>query len=230
MSVDLSVVIMAFNEEDNLPVQLERTVRFLEATCSDWQVVVVDDGSSDDTATVAREWVDRHPGHVDLVQHPENQGMGAAIRSGYGAARCTWVTQLPADCQVDPEVFERFLPHLDTCDIVLSVYRDRGDTLGRRMLSQAFYLFVRLVVGARGDFTGTMVFRRTLLDEVPTLHSDSFFLNLEFPIQVLRMGAPHAVVEIEAQPRLHGQSKVANLRRIRLVAREAVAMRLRGRG
>ncbi|MEE2779281.1 MAG: glycosyltransferase family 2 protein [Myxococcota bacterium] len=229
MSLDLSIVIMAYNEEENLPVQLERTVRFLKGSCDDWQVVVVDDGSSDDTAAVAREWSERHPGNVDLVQHPENRGMGAAIRSGYAAARCTWFTQLPADCQVNPTVFERFLPHLDTCDIVLSVYRDRGDSVGRRMLSQAFYLFVRLVVGARGDFTGTMVFRRSLLEDVPTLHSDSFFLNLEFPIQALRMGVPHTVVEIEAQPRLHGQSKVANLKRIRMVAREAIAMRLRGR-
>ena len=154
--------------------------------------------------------------------------MGGAIKTGYAACRLEWVTQLPADCQVHPQTFDRFLPHTADCDIVLSIYRDRGDTLGRRMLSQAFYLFVRVVVGARGDFTGTMMLRRALLDELPQLRSESFFVNLELPIQALRHAKRWALVEIEAQPRLHGQSKVANLTRIRRVALEAMKMRLRG--
>ena len=224
----LSVVIMAYNEEENLPVQLDRTIAFLESHCADWQVVVVDDGSTDRTGAVADSYAQRYAGQVDVVHHETNQGMGVAIRHGYRAARLEWVTQLPADCQVDPRVFTRFFAHLDTHELVLSVYRDRGEGWRRRFMSWGFYGFVRLALGERGDYTGTMVFRRDLLERVGELHSHSFFLNLEFPIRAIRLGVPYTVVEIEAQPRLHGTSKVANLRRIRTVIRETIAMRLRG--
>ena len=233
MKPSLSVVIMAWNEEDNLPVQAERTIAFLEAHTSEWQLVIVDDGSADRTGAIADELAAARPDQVDVVHHGQNRGMGAAIRNGYAAARCEWITQLPADCQVDPRVFTRFFEHIDHADIVLSVYRQRDDGWQRKVLSWGFQTFIRVLLGERGDYTGTMVFRRSLLERVGPLASDSFFVNLEFPIRVLRLGAPHALVEIEAQPRLHGRSKVANLKRIRTVVREALAMKrsdLLGRG
>ncbi|MGB0589871.1 MAG: glycosyltransferase family 2 protein [Myxococcota bacterium] len=225
----LSIVIMAYNEEDNLPIQVERTVAFLEGHADPWQVVIVNDGSGDRTGEIADEYVASHPDNIVAVHHPENRGMGAAIRNGYDATRCDWVTQLPADCQVDPQVFTRFLPHLATADLVLSVYRQRDDGWQRKVLSWGFQTFVRLVLGSRGDFTGTMMFRRSLLTSVGELHSESFFVNLEFPIRALKLGTAYALVEIEAQPRLHGQSKVANTGRIKTVIREALAMRRRER-
>jgi len=226
---DLTVVIMAYNEEENLPVQLERTISFLSGHGAAWQVIVVNDGSSDRTGDVAEEWAARHPGQVDVVHHPENRGMGAAIRNGYAAARMGWVTQLPADCQVDPQVFHRFLAERATSDLILSTYAKRDDGLARACMSWGFQTFIRMVLGERGDYTGTMMFRRELLERVGALHGESFFVNLEFPIKALRLGTSHTVLEITAQPRLHGASKVANLARIRFVVRETLAMRARDR-
>ncbi len=225
--ISLTVVIMALDEEDNLPVQVERTRDFLREHTADWQIVIVDDGSTDRTGVIADAYMTQDPEHITALHHGVNRGMGAAIRSGYAAARCRWVTQLPADCQIDPRVFLRFFPHMATSDLVLSTYRQRDDGLGRAVLSRGFQTTVRLMTGQRGDFTGTMMFRRELLDRVGPLRSDSFFVNLELPIRALRLRTPHAVVQIEAQPRLHGHSKVANLRRIRHVLGEIVQMRLR---
>lgn len=228
-SISLSIVIMAFNEEDNLPTQVERTIAFLEAHTRAWQVVIVNDGSADRTGELADEYARERPDNIVAVHHAQNRGMGAAIRNGYAAATCEWVTQLPADCQVDPQVFTRFLPHLSSADLVLSVYRRRDDGWRRKVLSWGFQSFVRLLLGSRGDFTGTMMFRRSLLEAVGELHSESFFVNLEFPIRALKLGTRHEIVEIEAQPRLHGESKVANTGRIKTVVREAIAMRRRER-
>ncbi len=225
----LSVVIMAFNEEANLPIQVDRTMTFLEAHTSEWQIVIVDDGSADQTGAIADAYAASHPEHIVAIHHEQNRGMGAAIRNGYAATDREWVTQLPADCQVDPQVFTRFIAHIETVDLVLSVYRQRDDGWQRKLLSWGFQTFVRLSLGSRGDFTGTMMFRRALLDQVGPLHSESFFVNLEFPIRALKLGTAHAVVEIEAQPRLHGSSKVANTGRIKTVVRETLAMRQRQR-
>ena len=229
MEPNLTIVIMAFNEEESLPVQLERTLTFLQAQGSLWQVVVVNDGSSDRTGEIADEWATRHPDHITVVHHPTNRGMGAAIRNGYEASKMDWVTQLPADCQVDPQVFERFLVERERHDLILSVYAKRDDGWIRSLLSWGFQTFIRAALGERGDFTGTMMFRRELLEQVGALHGESFFVNLEFPIKALRLGTSHTVLEITAQPRLHGSSKVANLKRIRFVVGETLAMRARDR-
>ena len=221
----LSVVIMAFNEEDCLPFQLARTITFLEQNTTEFEVLVVDDGSTDGTADVVRAAASKDA-RVKLLSHDRNYGMGRAIRTGYGAARLDWVTQLPADGQVDPAVFARFLPHTRHADIVLSRYETRGDGPLRWLLSQGYYHVGRLLLGTRADYTGTMVFRRALLDRV-RLESDTFFVNLEFPIRCLRLGVPHEVVTFRPSPRIAGRSKVASLRKIRLVLSEMIRMRWR---
>lgn len=222
-ALSLSVVIMAFNEEQSLPVQLERTLRFLRRAVREFEVIVVDDGSGDGTADVVRGFAATEP-RVRLVQHARNCGMGRAIRTGYVAARHDFVTQLPADGQVDPEVLGEFLPHLEHADLVLSVYDARGDGPLRWLLSHGYHLVGRIVLGERADFTGTMVFRRALLERV-RLTSDTFFVNLEFPIRCLRLGVPWALVTFRPLPRLAGHSKVTTARRIARVVREMVRMR-----
>ena len=221
----LSVVIMAYNEEDSLPLQLERTVTYLRRRTRDFEVLVVDDGSTDGTADVVRAASAAEP-RVRLLAHDRNYGMGRAIRTGYGAARLDWVTQLPADGQVDPAVFDRFLPHTRHADLVLSTYETRGDGPLRWLLSNGYYLVGRVLLGERADYTGTMVFRRALLHRV-VLDSDTFFVNLEFPIRCLRMGTPHALVTFRPDPRIAGQSKVTSLKKIRLVVGEMLKMRWR---
>lgn len=223
--ITLSVVIMAYNEEDSLPVQLERTVAFLRGAVRDFEVLVVDDGSSDGTAAIVRRAAMREP-RVRLLQHDRNYGMGRAIRTGYAAARLEYVTQLPADGQVDPVVLARFLPLLEHADLVLSVYDRRGDGPLRWVLSQGYRVLGRIVLGTRADYTGTMVFRRALLDRV-TLESDTFFVNLEFPLRCLRMGVPHALVTFHPERRIAGRSKVTTARRIGHVAAEMLRMRWR---
>lgn len=223
--ITLSLVIMAYNEEQALPSVLDETLGFLRQNTRDFEVLVVDDGSTDATAEVVRAAATEEP-RIKLLQHERNFGMGRAIRTGYAAASMDYVTQMPADGQVDPQVFGRFLPHLAEADLVLSVYDERGDGPVRWVLTHGYQLVGRLILGARSDFTGTMVFRRGLLDEVP-LESDTFFVNLEFPIRCLRRGVPYAVVTFRPRARRAGHSKVANSRRIARVLREMLRMRWR---
>lgn len=227
-TITLSVVIMAYNEEENLPHLLPLVEAYLagHGRIGNWEVLVVDDGSADGTSRVVEEAA-RRESRIKLLRHEVNRGMGAAIRTGYAAARCQYVTQLPADLQVLPTVFDRFLPHVPSQDLVLSVYEDRNEVMVRRILSRGYRLVGRLLVGRRADYTGTMMFRRSLLDNI-TLSSDSFVANLEFPIKALNRGATHALVSFVPEPRLSGASKVANSRRILFVFGELLKMRMRG--
>jgi glycosyltransferase involved in cell wall biosynthesis len=184
----------------------------------------VDDGSTDGTAQAVEALAANDP-RLRVLRHDRNRGMGAAIRTGYGAATRAWVTQLPADGQVPPETFELFFAKLPGPDLVLSVYDKRGDGPLRSLLSFGYASMGRLLLGRRSDYTGTMVLRRSLLEGLPII-SDTFLANLEVPLRLLERGASFQVVTFRPSPRLAGRSKVLGLRRIARVAREMLHLRL----
>lgn len=220
----LSVVIMAFNERESLPPQVRATLAFLDRAVDAGQVVVVDDGSSDGTGEAADELA-REDSRVTVVHHPTNLGMGVAIRSGYGAATCDWVTQLPGDGQIAPDTLERFLPHCLGHDLVLSTYERRGDGPLRVLVTAGYQATALGLLGNRCRFTGTMVFRRSWLSRV-RLTCDSFIVNVELPLKLMRQGVVPGWVTIGAPlPRTHGRSKVLSASRIARVVREMLALR-----
>lgn len=224
MSPSLSVVIMAYNERESIEAQVRATEAFLGRCAGEGsEVVVVDDGSTDGTGEVA-DRLAAESGAVRVVHHPVNRGMGAAIRSGYAAARAEFVTQLPGDGQVSPDTLQRFLPHLATHDLVLSTYARRDDGLARAAVTAAYQATAWLLLGDRCAFTGTMVFRRALLDRV-RLTCDSFLVNVELPLKLMRLGIRPARVTIEAAARAHGRSKVLSVPRVARVLREMLALR-----
>jgi len=223
----VSVTVMGLNEGATLAFQVERTVLWLQATFAEWEVLIVDDGSTDETPAIARRLAEADPTHVRVLTHPENRGMGAALRTGYQAARLDWVGHLAADAQIPPQAFEPFVPLMDEVPLLLSRFRDRGDGLSRRVLSAGFKLVGRALVGHPCDFTGVHLVRRELLART-TLASDTFFFNVEMPLGLLRAGVPHRFVTIEPpEPRRHGQSKVTGARRIARVVGEMLRYRRR---
>jgi glycosyltransferase involved in cell wall biosynthesis len=215
---------MAFNEKDSLPAQVRETLNFLDAAVAAGQVVVVDDGSTDGTGKLADDLAGQDA-RVTVVHHPRNLGMGAAIRSGYGAATCEWVSQLPGDGQISPDTLERFLRMTGDHDLVLSTYDRRGDGVLRTLVTSAYQAAALAILGDRCRFTGTMMFRRSWLDQV-RLASDSFIINVELPLKLMRLGVTPGWVSIGSPlPRAHGRSKVLTVGRIAIVLREMVSLK-----
>lgn len=227
----LSVIVMGVNEAESLPLQVGRTLTYLaEARQSgrleDYELIYVDDGSQDDSVAVVRSYA-ANDERVRVLCHAQNRGMGAAIRTGYEAARMDWLCQLPADAQIPPQVFDDFLPLVGAADLIIGRYLARGDGPSRAFLTQGFRLAAWLLVGHPSDFTGTHLVRRSRVSEV-RIASDSFFANIELPLLLMRRGVETRFVPIAPpEARRHGQSRVANWSRIRLVLREMLALRLR---
>lgn len=221
--ISLSVVVMAFNERPTVTGQVRDTLAFLDRCVPRGEVVAVNDGSTDGTGEVLDE-LSRQDPRVRVVHHPHNLGMGMAIRSGYQAAAMEFVTQLPGDGQVHPDTLERFLPHLTEHDLVLSTYVRRGDGAMRFLVTRAYWVTAWLILGNRCEFTGTMVFRRALLERI-RITSRTFLVNVEVPLKLMRLGVEPAWVTIEAAPRAHGRSKVLSPTGVARVLREMLALR-----
>ncbi len=225
-SIDLSVVVLAFDEEDNVGWMLGELRAFLEANEPAAEIVVVDDGSRDGTGERARRALEGFA--ATFVRHEDNRGMGAGLKSGVRAARGRWVTFLPADGQIPPEAIGalRRTARAEDADVVLSVYDHRDDGVHRTVLSWGVRALIVLVHGVRLRSDGPYLFRRTLFDP-EQLPPDTFFLNFEFPIRVLSAGLRVSTVTVPCRPRRAGESKSTGLSRIAGVARDLWDLRVR---
>ncbi len=224
----VSVVILAYNESENVTPVLAELCAWLDDNLSDAELIFVDDGSSDDTATVARAALFGWSGRSIVVRRDENGGMGAGLKTGTLAATGRYVTFLPADGQVPPSAVGALYGGTDKglVDVVLSLYEQRDDGAYRKLLSFGVRALIQAVHGVNLKSEGPYMFKRSLFDE-EQLAPNSFFLNFEFPIRALRAGLEVSTVVVPCRPRLSGQSKTAGLRRIVTVGRELGAMRAR---
>jgi dolichol-phosphate mannosyltransferase len=223
---DLAVIVFAYNEAENIAPVLRELCAWLDRNEPDHELIFVDDGSRDDTSARAREVLAGR--RAELVRHPQNRGIGAALKSGVRASRARWVTFMPADGQIEPEAIGtlRAAAADGVVDVVFSLYDDRNDGLDRKLLSFGVRALIALVHQVVVKSDGPYLFRRPLFDP-EQLVPDTFFLNFEFPIRVASAGLPSRTVTIRCRPRRAGVSKSAQFGRIVGVARDLVDLRRR---
>ena len=137
----LSVIIPAYNESQRLPATLKKVEAYLRQHHPDAEILVVDDGSSDDTAEVAR----RSSWPIRLIVQPHNQGKGAAVRTGMLAARGEWRLLCDADLSTPIEELEKLLVYTNQADIIIGSRRLKGSHIAR---SQAWW---KVLLGRGGN-------------------------------------------------------------------------------
>lgn len=137
----LSLVIPAYNEQENVPVLLERVMAALSSLGKPFEVIIVDDGSSDDTPRLLAAGIRTYP-WLRVLRMARNGGQSAAFEAGFEAARGQVIATIDADLQNDPEEIPRLLPLLDgggghpPVDMITGWRRDRQDTRFRRWQSR----------------------------------------------------------------------------------------------
>ena len=127
----LSLVIPAYNEQENIPTLLARVDGALRQMGKPFEVLIVDDGSTDDTARLLEEGRRRYP-WLRVLRMEKNAGQSAAFEAGFAVARGEVIATIDADLQNDPEEIPRLLPMLDGYDMVTGWRKERADTSFRR--------------------------------------------------------------------------------------------------
>jgi len=180
--VKITLMMPAYNEEKDLPGLLERIERAL-ADWADYRVLVVDDGSSDRTADLVREMATRMP--VELIQHPRNLGLGAAMRTGLKAAASGsgFVVTMDADNSQGPELIRAMVARIEQgFDVVIaSRFQPGSQEIGvppyRKFLSHLSSAGIRLLVrypGARDYTCGFRIYRVATLRRLIDMFGDDF--------------------------------------------------------
>ena len=223
--VALTVVVMVFNEELSLAGVVEEILRTARDLGTTFEVIIVDDGSTDGTSRVAADLADREA-EVRVVTHEVNQGLGGVYRTGFTSATGDYVTFFPADGQFSSSCMKDFLSKIADHDLVLGYLdRPRISPIGR-FLSFAERLLYQLVIGRIPRFQGIFMVRRRLLQEIEIGSSGrGWAVVMELIIKADRRGYRIGHQRTGIRARKHGRSKVTNVRTVAANARQMLGLR-----
>jgi glycosyltransferase involved in cell wall biosynthesis len=201
----LSVVLPCFNEEASVAAAIRDGRAAAALWSEDYEIIVVDDGSTDATARVAGEFVGADP-HVRLIVHTVNRGYGAALRSGIEAARMEWVLLADADGQFDMAELADFVLLTDSADVVWGRRIVRRDRLRRRAAAAGWNRLVRTLfhLPVRDVDCGFKLIRRDLLGGT-ALHANGAMISTELLVRCLAEGARVAEIGVHHHPRRAGR-------------------------
>ena len=223
----LSIVLPAYDEEDNVEAAIAEATRAAERLVAEHEVVVVNDGSVDGTAARVRAAAERDP-RVRLVEHDRNRGYGEALRSGFLASRLDFVFFTDADLQFDMGELALLLPYAGAVDVVAGYRLNRQDAMVRRLNAYGWNLLVRVLfyVPVRDIDCAFKLFDRRVLEEVD-IESVGAMVNTELMVKLGRRGASVVEVGVHHRPRRAGEGRGASPRVIAMAFREIVRMRRR---
>lgn len=202
----LSVVIPAFNEGDNLSACVETLAATLDCEGTSYEILIVDDGSTDTTLEEARDLAGRFPGRIRIEVHGVNRGLGAALATGFAAARGRHVTLCPADFRMRPEDWAPFGSALGRADVIVGRRRGRaGYSLLMRFNAWLYARLVRALFGLDlGDVNWICVYPRDLIDRV-TITQPGIPMLAEILVRLRDLGASFREVECRMQARTAGR-------------------------
>jgi glycosyltransferase involved in cell wall biosynthesis len=209
MARSVSCTIMAYNEEETLAEAVADVHAALTAFGDRaFEILIVDDGSTDRTAEIARELEGRYP-EARLIRHGRNMGPGSAILTGIRNSRHDVICFHAADQQLDFREVAGFIPLLDSHDLVIGTRSGRPGYTTMRMLASRTYISMAhtLFTGLReyDDFNFLYLYRREIFDGMP-IESDGVFMCTEVLVRAIDKGARVAKVRAECLPRRVGVS------------------------
>lgn len=212
----VSVVIPVYNEQESLPELIRRTTAACETLGKAYEILLVDDGSSDDSARMLTDAAQAEGSHIVAVLLNRNYGQHSAIMAGFSHVTGDLVITLDADLQNPPEEIPRLVAKADEgYDVVGTVRQNRQDSLFRKLASRTINRLIQRTTGkAMGDY-GCMLraYRRHIVDAMLHCHERSTFI----PILANTFARKATEIPVLHAEREHGESKYSFMRLINLM-------------
>jgi glycosyltransferase involved in cell wall biosynthesis len=222
----ITVVYPMFNEEAYIRRAVAAARAVLEADLPDWEIVIVDDASTDGTPAIA-DALAREDARIRVVHNPVNRRLGGALRAGYAAATKELVFYTDADLPIDLRELPRAVRLLEyqEADVVAAYRFDRtSEGLVRALYTFCYNHLIRMLFGLRlRDVNFAFkLFRRSVLDKF-SLTSEGSFIDAEFLLRARKAGCPIIQIGLDYFPRTRGTSTLASIPVIVAILRDMAA-------
>jgi len=205
--MNLSIIIPAYNEENNLEKIVKKTLLETKKSVKKFEIIIIDDGSKDNTYAVALQMVKKF-NEIKVLQHPKNMGSGMAIRTGIIHAKNNLITYIPADGQFELSEIKKYIRAAQNADIVIGSRMERSDYSLFRLLSS--WVFIKLVNflfhSNYKDVNWVHMWKKKVFKNIQ-VKSKGVFLLEETLVRASKAG--FKIVEIDSlyKPRLSGKAK-----------------------
>lgn len=212
----LSVFFPAYNEEANLAQTVEKAASILPEVAQEWEILIVNDGSTDQTGEIAAELA-AADARIRVITHSPNRGYGAAFKSGLYNSRLELIAFTDADGQFDFTEITNFLAEKDRsgADMVIGFYLKRAVPIYRIWGSWAWQLLVFLLFGlkVRDIDCGFKLIDKKVVDEVRDLEAERGpFISSEFLVKAKKAGFSFVEIGVHHYPRLGGKATGASFK------------------
>ncbi len=216
MSVDsLSVFMPAYNEEKNIGATIEQVLGvFKTLDIKDYEVIVVNDGSSDATASVVEVW-EKKDSHVRLINHEVNKGYGEAVKTGFYSAKYDYLVFIDSDGQFDFSDITKLIAKIDQADVVVGYRVNRKDSFMRIINGWGWTQLSNILFGLNITDVDCAfkLFKRKVIDTIPHLQSTrGAMINPETLAKSKKAGFKIVQVGVQHFPRKEGKQTGANMK------------------
>ncbi len=207
MRPSLSIVIAAYNEERSIAAVCERCLAVLARCTDDFEIVLLDDASTDRTPSIMADLQRRHANVIRIIRHAQNQGIAATFEEAYRAGCKQYIFDVPGDGEYPPEALEQILPLLGRYDVVVCNRRYKNYTPYRRLISALYRGVPRLLFGIDLIDPGSAKCRhRDVIHEIKP-RSRGVFVEAERIIRAVRRGYRYTSVDIDPELREGGRAR-----------------------
>lgn len=203
--MQLSVVHPCYNEQENIEYTVRETLRWFDGEAHDGEVIVVDDGSTDESPHILQR-LSLEDARVKVVTHEKNRGYGIAVRSGCDAAMNEYVAFVDSDGQFKIEDLNRLIPGLKDHDFVPGRRLRRADPFIRNIFGKVLGILNLLFFGMwiRDVNCGMKIFTRELWPTIRPVYGTEKFFNTELYLRLKNDGESWEQIPVPHYPRRAG--------------------------
>ena len=224
--LNVSLFVPVFNDEATVRTVTEQGVQLLRGYATNFEIIIVDDGSPDRAGEIADELAREYPGVVRVVHHRQNRGYGAALRTGVAECRYDWVCMVDGDNEYAVADLRKMLEIRAFYRLIIAFRYKKLYSTQRVFISFVYNFVLRRLFRTpfRDVSTGIRAFHRSILDEIE-LTSDSPFIGAELAIKTMLRGYPVGELGIQTFPRSFGSGSATSMKNIALTIRDVLRVR-----
>lgn len=209
---ELSIFFPFWNEEANIESVVEKAIPIAKRVATKYEIIMVDDGSSDSTFEKAEELSQKNK-NLRVISHTPNRGYGAALRAGFESAQYKYIVFNDGDGQFDFAEVTKFIDKIENTDIVIGYRKKRQDQFIRHLLMYMLkiwdYIFFRFYF--KDIDCGFKMFKKEALEKIMPLRSEGAMITTEILAKSKRKKLKIKQVEVTHYPRKYGTPTGANL-------------------